>query len=129
MILLLYEISNKMKYVRNDAPPEVRLRFHIRDKFGKDITHALDYDPDTGVGHCYVPNSEATIEYFKPQGYVEVDGHVNPSQEALQAIYESVKAGLSSEVMHETVKRIEEDVRFRKGTQENKRTEESKETG
>lgn len=107
-------------YERSKAPDAIKLRFHIRDKFGKDIERSLDYDPETGVGHCYVPNSDAIIEYFKPQGYVEIDGHVNPSSEALQAIYESVKAGLDSNVMHETVKRIEENVRYRKGLEENK---------
>lgn len=109
-------------YERHKAPGAVKLRFHIRDKFGRDITNSLDYDPETGVGHCYVPNSEAVIEYFKPQGYVEIDGHVNPSPEALEAIYESVRAGLDSNVMHETVKRVEENVRYRKGVEENERS-------
>lgn len=115
-------------YERSKAPDSIKLRFHIRDKFGHDITNSIDYDTDTGVGHCYVPNSEATIEYFKPGGYVEIDGHANPSQEALAAIYESVKAGLDSNVMHETVKRVEEDVRLRKGIKDNKATEERQQT-
>jgi hypothetical protein len=108
-----------MKYIRNDAPPELRLRFHIRDKFGQDITHSLDYDPSTGVGHCYVPHSDAIIEYFKPGGYVEIDGHVNPSEEALAAVYQSVQSGLDSNIMHATIKKVEQDVRFAKGTEEN----------
>ena len=106
-------------YERHKAPDAVKLRFHIRDKFGQDIFHSLDYDPATGVGHCYVPNSDATIEYFKPGGYVEVDGHVNPSEEALEAIYQSVKAGLDSNVMHATIKKVEQDVHFKQGTKDN----------
>lgn len=100
-------------YERFKAPPELKLRFHIRDKFGKDITHSLDYDPATGIGHCYVPNSDATIEYFKPGGYVEIDGHVNPSQEALDAIYTSVQAGFSWKVTEAVIKKIEQDVRLK----------------
>lgn len=107
-------------YERSKAPDAVKLRFHIRDKFGKDITNSLDYDTDTGVGHCYVPNSEAIVEYFKPGGYVEIDGHVNPSSEALEAIYQSVQSGLDSNVMHATIKKVEQDVRFNKGFEENK---------
>ena len=110
-------------YERHKAPDALKLRFHIRDKFGNDITNSLDYDPVTGVGHCYVPNSDAIIEYFKPQGYVEVDGHVNPSQEAMDAIYQSVQSGLDSNVMHATIKKVEQDVRFNKGTEENKATQ------
>jgi hypothetical protein len=107
-----------MKYVRNDAPPELRLRFHIRDKFGNDILRSLDYDPETGVGHQYVPESEARIEYFRPGGFVDIDGHVNPSAEALQAIYANSKAVLQKEVMDATVKMIEQEVTFRKGQAE-----------
>lgn len=109
-------------YERYKAPDALKLRFHIRDKFGIDITNSLDYDPETGVGHCYVPNSDAIIKYFKPQGYVEVDGHVNPTQEALAAIYQSVQSGFDSNVMHATIKKVEQDVRFNKGTEENKAT-------
>lgn len=107
-----------MKYVRNDAPPELRLRFHIRDKFGEDILRTLDYDPETGVGHCYVPDSENTIEYFRPGGYVEIDGHVNPSAEALEAIYANSKAVLEKPIMDATVKKIEQEVTFRNGQAE-----------
>jgi hypothetical protein len=39
-----------MKYIRYDAPPELRLRYHFRNRFGKDILGARDYDPTTGVG-------------------------------------------------------------------------------
>jgi hypothetical protein len=105
-------------YERYKAPDALKLRFHIRDKFGKDITNSLDYDPATGIGHCYVPNSDATIEYFKPGGYVEIDGHVNPSQEALEAVYQSVEAGFSKEVMDATIKKVEQDVRYNKGLEE-----------
>ena len=104
-----------MKYVRYDAPPELRLRFHIRDKFGQDILRTLDYDPETGVGHCYVPDTENTIEYFRPGGYVEIDGHVNPSPEALEAIFANSKAVLTKEVMDATVKQIEQEVHYREG--------------
>ena len=104
-----------MKYIRNDAPPELRLRFHIRDKFGNDILRSLDYDPDTGVGHCYVPDSDNTIEYFRPGGYVEIDGHVNPSREAMDAVYANSKAVLQKEVMDATVKKIEQEVHYREG--------------
>ena len=104
-----------MKYERSNAPPEVKLRFHIRDKFGIDIERSLDYDPETGVGHKYVPGSDAILEYFRPGGYVEIDGHVNPSLEALEAIYQSIRSKFDKNVMHETIKRVEEDVRFRKG--------------
>lgn len=113
-------------YERHKAPDAIKLRFHIRDKFGRDITNSLDYDPETGVGHCYVPNSDATIEYFKPQGYVEVDGHVNPSPEALDAIYSSVQAGLDPKVMEATIKKVEQDVRFKKGNEENNPTTEER---
>jgi len=106
------------KYVRNDAPPELRLRFHIRDKFGQDILRTLDYDPETGVGHCYVPDSENTIEYFRPGGYVEIDGHVNPSPEVLEAIFANSRAVLQKEVMDATVKKIEQEVHFREGTKQ-----------
>lgn len=107
-------------YKRYEAPDALKLRFHIRDKFGQDITHSLDYDPATGVGHCYVPGSDATIEYFKPGGYVEIDGHVNPSEESLAAIYSSIQSGFDKNVMDATIKKVEQDVRFNKGTEENK---------
>ena len=104
-----------MKYVRNEAPPELRLRYHIRDKFGVDILRSLDYDPETGVGHCYVPTSDQTIEYFRPGGFVEIDGHVNPSREALEAIFANSNAVLQKEIMDKVVKQIEQEVHFREG--------------
>src|SRR5262245_5953452 len=114
-----------MKYVRNDAPPELRLRFHIRDKFGADILRTLDYDPETGIGHCYVPDSENTIEYFKPNGYVEIDGHVNPNQETLDMLYAEVKQrGMTdTPIMDETIKKSEQDARFNQGLEEQKQDE------
>lgn len=93
----------------------MKLRFHIRDKFGVDIYHSIDYDPETGVGHRYVPDSEEIIEYFKPGGYVEIDGHTNPTQKTLDAIYSSVHAGYNENVMHATIKQIEQDVRVDEG--------------
>ena len=102
-------------YERHKAPGALKLRFHIRDKFGHDIERSLDYDPRTGVGHRYVPGSDQTIEYFMPGGYVEIDGHVNPSEEALTAIYQSVEAGLSKEVMEKVIKKVEQDVRLKEG--------------
>jgi hypothetical protein len=110
-------------YERSKAPPEIKLRFHIRDKFGHDIFRSLDYDTDTGVGHCYVPDSDAIIEYFKPGGYVEIDGHVNPSPEALDALYQTVKSTLNPEVMNQVIKKVEQDVRFNKGKEEQARAE------
>jgi len=114
-----------MKYVRNDAPPELRLRFHIRDKFGQDILRTLDYDPETGIGHCYVPDSDNTIEYFRPGGYVEIDGHVNPNQETLDMLYaETTQRGITdTPIMDETIKKSEQDVRFSKGIEEQKQDE------
>jgi hypothetical protein len=109
-----------MKYVRYDAPPEIRLRYHFRDKFGNDILRSLDYDPATGIGHTYVREradgtKEGTIEYFRPGGYVEVDGHINPSPETLQALFANSKAVLTKEVMDATVKKIEQEVHYREG--------------
>lgn len=109
---MLYVNRDEMiLYERYKAPGEVKLRFHIRDKFGNDIFHSLDYDPETGVGHCYVPDSDVIIEYFKPGGYVEVDGHTNPSQEALYAIYATVHSTLDPTVLNATIKKVEQDVR------------------
>lgn len=116
-----------MKYVRNDAPPELRLRFHVRDKFGQDIYRTLDYDPETGIGHCYVPETDPqmSIEYFKPGGYVEIDGHVNPNQETLDMLYAEVKArGITdTPIMDETIKKSEQDARFREGAKSNIQSE------
>lgn len=107
-----------MKYVRYDAPPELRLRFHFRDKFGEDIKGARDYDPVTGVGHA-LPYPDAPedvlLEFFKPEGYVEIDGHVNPSEEALQAIFANSKAVLQKDIMDKVVKQIEQEVHYREG--------------
>jgi hypothetical protein len=60
-------------YERHKAPPEVQLRFHIRDKFGVDIFHSVDYDPETGYGHIKVPGTENLKEYYKPGGYVAIE--------------------------------------------------------
>lgn len=118
-----------MKYVRNDAPPELRLRFHVRDKFGQDIYRTLDYDPETGIGHCYVPETDPqmTIEYFKPGGYVEIDGHVNPSKETLETLYASMQEkqnlGTDSNIIDQTIKKSEQDVRFNQGQTEQQQNE------
>lgn len=106
-----------MKYIRYDAPPELRLRYHFRDKFGNDILNARDYDPKTGVAHILpykdAPEDTPLIEVFKPGGYVEIDGHINPSPETLDAIFANSKAVLDKAIMDATVKRIEQEVRFR----------------
>jgi hypothetical protein len=107
-----------MKYVRYDAPSEMRLRYHFRNKFGKDIEFARDYDPDTGIGHIQYPGTDALVEVFAPGGYVEIDGHTNPSAEALQAIFANSKAVLEKAVMDATVKKIEQEVTYRKGQAE-----------
>jgi len=108
-----------MKYVRYNAPPELRLRFHFRDKFGVDIENARDYDPVTGIGHCLpykdAPEDSKLIEVFKPGGYVEMDGHVNPSAETLDALFNNSKAVLQKEVMDATVNKIEQEVHYREG--------------
>ena len=113
-----------MKYIRYNAPPEMRLRFHFRDKFGHDIYGAREYDPSTGEGKRLKigltdEDENNLVEFFAPQGYVEIDGHTNPTEEALATIFEAGKASLNPEVMNETVKRTEEHVRFEKGTREN----------
>lgn len=107
-----------MKYVRYDAPPELRLRYHFRDKFGRDIERARDYDPITGVGHRAVPESDALIEFFLPEGYVEIDGHTNPSQETLDALFANAQAVLNKDIMDKTVNKIEQGVTLRKGQAE-----------
>lgn len=104
-----------MKYVRYDAPPELRLRFHFYNRFGQDIKRAREYDPETGHGIRAVPDSDNTLPFFEPGGYVSIDGHSNPSQEALEAIYANSKAVLTKEVMDATVKQIEQEVHFREG--------------
>src|SRR5262245_32405993 len=114
-----------MKYVRNEAPPALRLRFHIRDKFGQDILRTPYYDRDTAIGHCYGTDSDNTIEYFRPGGYVEIDGHVNPNQETLDMLYaETTQRGITdTPIMDETIKKSEQDVRFSKGIEEQKQDE------
>lgn len=107
-----------MKYVRYDAPPELRLRFHFRDKFGQDIAFARDYDPETGVGHFQPPGSDALVEFFKPNGYVELDGHHNPSQETLDVLFKHGKAMLNKELQDRVVNDIEREVTLRKGQAE-----------
>jgi hypothetical protein len=104
-----------MKYVRYDAPPEMRLRFHFRNRFGEDILWAREYDPVTGIGIKAVPDSDNTIEFFEPNGYVEIDGHTNPSEEALQAVFNNSKAALQKEIMDKVVKQIEQEVHYREG--------------
>lgn len=107
-----------MKYVRYDAPPELRLRFHFRDKFGKDIERARDYDPVTGVCHRAVPESDVLLEFFCPEGYVEIDGHTNPSQETLDALFTNAQTALNKELQDKMVNRIEQQVTLRKGQAE-----------
>lgn len=107
-----------MKYVRYDAPPELRLRFHFRDKFGEDIKGAREYDPATGEGRG-VPYPGAPednlVPFFKPEGYVEIDGHVNPSEETLTAVFANSKAVLQKDIMDKVVKHIEQEVHYREG--------------
>lgn len=107
-----------MKYVRYDAPPELRLRYHFRDKFGRDIERAREYDPVTGIGHRAVPGSDALLEFFLPEGYVEIDGHTNPSQETLDALFAEGKAALNKDLQDKIVNRIEQQVTLRKGQAE-----------
>ena len=107
-----------MKYTRYEAPPELRLRYHFRNRFGQDILRARDYDPVTGVGHRGVPDSDNLIEFFEPNGYVEIDGHTNPSQETLDALFTEGKAALNKELQDKIVNRIEQQVTLRKGQEE-----------
>lgn len=107
-----------MKYTRYEAPPELRLRYHFRDKFGRDIERARDYDPVTGVGHRAVPESDALLEFFCPEGYVEIDGHTNPSQEVLDALFAEGRTVLNKELQDKMVNRIEQQVTLRKGQAE-----------
>lgn len=107
-----------MKYIRYEAPPELRLRYHFRDKFGRDIERARDYDPVTGVGHRAVPESDALLEFFLPDGYVEIDGHTNPSQETLDALFNEGRTALNKELQDKMVNRIEQQVTLRKGQAE-----------
>jgi hypothetical protein len=101
-------------YDREHAPGAIKLRFHLRDKFGIDIYNSLRYDPITGQGfkRDIRPGHEGEeVEYFKPGGFVEIDGIVNPTQEQMDVIYQSVNAGLSSEVMHKTSDKLIHDSR------------------
>lgn len=107
-----------MKYVRYDAPPELRLRYHFRNKFGQDIERARDYDPVTGVGHKAVPESDNLLEFFAPDGYVEIDGHTNPSQETLDALFANGQTALNKDLQDKMVNRIEQQVTLRKGQAE-----------
>jgi hypothetical protein len=107
-----------MKYVRYDAPPELRLRYHFRDKFGRDIERARDYDPVTGVGHRAVPESDVLLEFFAAEGYVEIDGHTNPSQETLDALFSNGQTALNKDLQDKLVNRIEQQVTLRKGQAE-----------
>lgn len=111
-----------MKYIRYDAPPELRLRYHFRDKFGQDILGARDYDPETGVCHIHPQGTDENvlIEAFKPNGFVEIDGHVNPSAEVLQALFDNSKMIISNPAaLDKIAKKVSEDVRFEQGLKEN----------
>lgn len=108
-----------MKYTRYDAPPAVRLRYHFRDRFGKDIVGAREYDPLTGEGIREIGDSGIMVPFFSPGGYVEVDGHTNPSQEALTALFTATQATLDNKVMDTVVKKVETDVTLRKGKEIN----------
>ena len=105
-------------YVRYNAPPEFRLRFHFRDKFGRDIVGAREYDPETGIGRALAPGTEdVLIPFFKPHGYVEIDGHTNPSQETLDKLFATTVDSTivpSKEELDSTVKMSEQDVRYEK---------------
>jgi hypothetical protein len=107
-----------MKYTRYEAPPELRLRYHFRNRFGQDIERARDYDPETGIGHRAVPESDNLLEFFEPNGYVEIDGHTNPSQETLDALFENGKAMLNKDLQDKVVNRIEQQVTLRTGQAE-----------
>ena len=109
-----------MKYIRYEAPPELRLRYHFRNRFGQDIERARDYDPETGVGHRYVPPEDSGIllEFFEPNGYVEIDGHTNPSQETLDALFAEGRTALNKDLQDKMVNRIEQQVTLRKGQAE-----------
>lgn len=105
-------------YERYKAPPEFRLRFHFRDKFGKDIIGARTYDPETGEGRALAPGTSeedpTLIPFFKPHGYVEIDGHVNPSQEVLDHLFATAGQGpvVDKQELDDNVKASEQDVRF-----------------
>lgn len=107
-----------MKYTRYEAPPELRLRYHFRNRFGQDIERARDYDPTTGVGHRAVPESDNLLEFFEPNGYVEIDGHTNPSQETLDALFTEGRTALNKDLQDKMVNRIEQQVTLRKGQAE-----------
>lgn len=111
-----------MKYVRYDAPPELRLRYHFRDKFGNDILRAREYDPETGI--CQIQpegtRDEVRVEVFKPGGYVELDGHVNPTREQLDALFQNSRMIISNPAaLDKIAKKVSEDVRHEQGFQQN----------
>jgi hypothetical protein len=120
--MLLEKRDEMILYERYKAPPEFRLRFHFRDKFGNDIKGAREYDPETGTGRAVAPGTESrpTVEeevlvpFFKPHGYVEIDGHTNPSQETLDKLFATAdgKAVPDKATLDKTVKMSEQDVRF-----------------
>jgi hypothetical protein len=108
-------------YVRYDAPPELRLRYHFRNRFGKDILGARDYDPVSGVGHKLNPNGTGDlVEFFEPNGFVEVDGHTNPSQEVLDALFKNTQIVISNrEALDQIARRVSADVRLEEGKKAN----------
>lgn len=97
-------------YDREHAPGELKLRFHIRNKRGEDILGSLRYDPETGQGFRRDSYGKEQ-EYYAAGGYVDIDGHTNPLQEELEAIYTSARAHLSREVMDATINKVIEDAR------------------
>jgi hypothetical protein len=115
-----------MKYVRYDAPPSLRLRFHFRDRFGKDIAGAREYDPITGEGKRELGDTGVLVPFFSPHGYVELDGHTNPTREALDAAFASVQTFASGEPqpiessnLDTVIKKTEQDTRLEEGLKAN----------
>jgi hypothetical protein len=115
-----------MKYVRYDAPPSLRLRFHFRNRFGKDIEGAREFDPVTGEGIREIGETGVMVPFFEPQGYVDLDGHMNPTREVLDMVFASVqtlKSGepqpIESSALDATIKKAEQDERLRKGLESN----------
>ena len=115
-----------MRYVRYQAPPSLRLRYHFRDRFGKDIIGAREYDPVTGEGKRELGDTGVLIDFFSPQGYVELDGHTNPTREALDAAFASVQTFTSGEAqpiesknLDTVIKKTEQDTRLEEGLKAN----------
>lgn len=109
-----------MKYVRYDAPSELRLRYHFRNRFGRDIIGARDYDPITGKGHKLNPNNpEKLDEFFEPNGFVDLDGHVNPSEELLNEMFIKHPMLQDKESNDLFIRKTEERLRLEKGIREN----------